>query len=59
MLNISRVLSAGFDFVRVDLYEVAGKVWFGELTFSPAACVFPYFTQDFLNHEGKKLVITA
>lgn len=30
-------LSKGFPFVRVDLYIVNGKVYFGELTFTPSA----------------------
>ena len=29
-------LSKGIPHVRVDLYEINGKVYFGELTFSPA-----------------------
>ena len=33
MINISRKLSVGFKHVRVDLYEVDGEVFFGELTF--------------------------
>lgn len=36
MFEIARVLSAPFPFVRVDLYEVSGRVVFGELTFTPA-----------------------
>jgi hypothetical protein len=28
---------AGFDFVRVDLYTVSGRAYFGELTFTPIA----------------------
>lgn len=35
MLNISRILSEDFPFVRVDLYYVNGKTYFGELTFYP------------------------
>lgn len=31
----ARTLSRGFPFVRVDLYLVDGKVYFGELTFTP------------------------
>lgn len=31
------ILSRGFPFVRVDLYIVDGKVYFGELTFTPSA----------------------
>ena len=58
MLDIARKLSADFDFVRVDLYETKGKVWFGELTFSPANGVMPYFKEELLVREGKKLAIT-
>ncbi len=35
MLKISELLGAETDFVRVDLYEVDGKVYFGELTNFP------------------------
>ena len=35
MLEIARVLSKGITFIRVDLYEVDDKVYFGELTFYP------------------------
>lgn len=35
MLNVARNLSADFPFVRVDLYNVDGKIYFGELTFYP------------------------
>lgn len=31
-----------FDFVRVDLYEIDGKVYLGELTFTPGAGKFTY-----------------
>lgn len=37
MLSIASRLSAGFDFVRVDLYNIAGKTYFGEMTFTPMA----------------------
>mgnify|MGYP000320343793 CR=1 FL=1 len=32
MLDIAQKLSIGFPILRVDLYEVNGKVYFGELT---------------------------
>ena len=35
MFDIARELSKGFPFVRVDLYECNGKIYFGELTFFP------------------------
>lgn len=57
MIDIARKLSEDFKFVRVDLYELNGKVYFGELTFSPGSCVFPYFTHKFDLKMGKKLQI--
>lgn len=36
MVMISKKLSQGFPFVRVDLYDINGKTVFGELTFYPA-----------------------
>lgn len=36
MLDIARILSKDFKFVRVDLHNVNGKIYFGEMTFTPA-----------------------
>ena len=36
MIALSKILSKDFPFVRVDLYDLEGKVYFGELTFTPA-----------------------
>lgn len=57
MIDIARKLSEDFKFVRVDLYELDGKVYFGELTFSPGNCVLPYFTHKFDLEMGRKLQI--
>lgn len=54
MKEVARVLSQGFEFVRVDLYEIDGDILFGEMTFSPACCVFPYFSEKFDIEMGKK-----
>lgn len=35
MFEIASILSKGQPFVRVDLYNVDGKIYFGELTFYP------------------------
>ena len=37
MLDVARVLGAGWDFVRIDLYAVDGDVWFGEYTPYPGS----------------------
>lgn len=36
MKELARNLSEDFDYIRVDLYNVDGKIYFGELTLSPA-----------------------
>jgi len=35
MLDVARALSADFAFVRIDLYNVDGKIYFGEITHNP------------------------
>lgn len=37
MLEIARILSKDFKFVRVDLHNIDGKIYFGEMTFTPAS----------------------
>lgn len=36
MIEISELLSKNFPFVRVDLYNIKGKIYFSEMTFTPA-----------------------
>lgn len=36
-IDYAEKLSAAFPFVRVDLYIIGEKIYFGELTFTPAA----------------------
>lgn len=50
MIKIAETLSADFPFVRVDLYNVNGLIYFGELTFYPASG-YGYFTQDDFDYE--------
>lgn len=45
MLNIARILSEDIPFVRVDLYEVEGKIFFSELTFSPGGGFGQFYPQ--------------
>lgn len=59
MIQISRTLCADFDFVRVDLYDINGKVYFGELTFSPATGLLPYFEKQFLIEKGRILQLST
>lgn len=52
MIDIASDLSKGFEFVRVDLYSLNGKIYFGELTFTPAAGLVQYNTPEALNYLG-------
>lgn len=58
MVDIASRLSSGFPFVRVDLYSIKDRVYFGEMTFSPAAGVFPYFTNEFVEIYGPMVQIS-
>lgn len=42
MIKLSRILSKGFAHVRVDFYEVDGKIYFGELTFYHFSGFMPF-----------------
>ena len=42
MINIAQELSKDIPFVRIDLYNVKGKIFFGELTFFPASGMAKY-----------------
>lgn len=39
MKRMAEVLSADFEYVRVDMYEIDNELIFGELTFTPAGCI--------------------
>lgn len=47
MLEVASILSSDFPFVRVDLYNINGKVYFGELTFYPWSGYVQFFPDEF------------
>jgi hypothetical protein len=49
MFKIAKVLGSSFDYVRVDLYSVNNKIFFGELTFAMASgfAIFKSKEKDF------------
>lgn len=52
MLDVATKLSEGFPEVRADLYNIEGKVYFGELTFTSQGGINSFYTQEFLNLAG-------
>lgn len=61
MLRVASILSRDFPYVRVDLYSVEGKVYFGELTFYPWSGYVQYQPDeaDYLFGEDFELVSYA
>ena len=57
MIAIAERLSAGFKFLRVDLYNVKDKIYFGELTFYPAAGMGAFVPEDWDGKLGTLLKI--
>lgn len=55
MIACASKLSEGFPVLRCDLYEVDGKVYFGEMTFTSLGGFMDFYTQDFLNMLGKEV----
>jgi hypothetical protein len=47
MLTICRKLSTDFKFIRVDLYEINGRIYFGELTFYQGSGYDPIYPDEY------------
>ena len=57
MLSLASNLSVGHNFVRVDLYNLNGKIYFGELTFTPACGMIYSLKQESLDYLGSYINI--
>lgn len=57
MIEIATALSKDQKQMRVDLYEVDDKLFFGELTLTSACGFMDYFTEKFLNTLGSKIIL--
>lgn len=57
MLEIAETLSKPFPHVRVDLYNIDGKIVFGELTFFTNGGFIPFDPDSFDYEMGKQLVL--
>lgn len=58
MKEIARVLSKGIPHLRVDLYDVNGKIYFGELTFSTCSGYIPFSDEKWDKKLGDMLDLT-
>jgi hypothetical protein len=57
MLSIADSLSQGMDFIRVDLYDVDGRIYFGELTCYPAGGLARFVPRKYDFALGEKWVV--
>lgn len=53
MIEVARILSKDFIFVRVDLYAIDEKVYFGELTFYPSSGYVRFSSDEWDEKIGK------
>jgi hypothetical protein len=53
MLQIAETLGADLDFVRVDLYDVGNRIYFGEMTSTPGGGFVRFSPQAMDEHLGR------
>lgn len=57
MIKVAKKLSEDFPFVRVDLYNIDGMIYFGELTFYPGSGYGSFVPDSFDTAIGQKFEI--
>jgi glycosyltransferase involved in cell wall biosynthesis len=59
MIEIAKILGKDFEFVRVDLYDIGEKIFFSELTLTPAGGYLLYYTDFALQEMYKPIAIKS
>lgn len=59
MMEVAKKLSEDFPFVRVDLYNLDGKIYFGELTFYPWTGYVKFNPESFDEELGSLMDISS
>lgn len=57
MIEIAERISRGFIQVRVDLYNVKGHIYFGEMTFTAFSGMNNHFTNEFHKMIGDRIIL--
>ena len=55
MIKDASILSKGLDYARIDLYDLDGRVVFGEITLTPMGGWLSYFKPEALKIMGDKI----
>lgn len=56
MNDIAKELCKGFEFIRIDLYDLGDRVVFGEMTFTPNSGIAEFFTDDAIKIMGERIL---
>lgn len=59
MLEIAERLSKPFPIVRCDLYNLDGKIYFGEMTFTSYGGIMDYYTNEFQYLTGNLIDLSG
>lgn len=59
MITVAETLSRPFPCVRVDLYVIKGKIYFGELTFTSLGGTMNFYTNAELMRMGQKIDLSG
>src|SRR5699024_10176066 len=57
MIDLSKMLSKGFSFVRVDCYYVDNRIYFGEMTFFPTSGMGKFNPPEWNRKLGQRLIL--
>ena len=57
MIEIAEIIAKGFPQVRVDLYNVKGRIYFGEMTFFAFSGMNNHFTMEFQRMIGDRITL--
>ncbi len=55
MIKLAQKLSTDFKFVKVDMYNINGKIFIGELTFTPSMGLQGFIPEEWNLKFGDKL----
>ena len=53
MFEVAEACALGSDFLRVDFYEVGGRLWFGEYCLYPGSGLDPFEPDSLDHHLGR------
>ena len=59
MIEFAEILGKGFPHVRVDLYDINGKIYFGELTFFHFSGNVPFVPSEWDKKIGEWLILPS